>query len=139
MKRILFTLAAILLPFCTFASEADLLLPDLRQISFFDGAISGWSLLFTGGAIVILSLIYGLAQVFRMKVSPVHKAMAKVANTIYETCKTYLKQQGIFLIILFLIIGTIIAFYFGYLSGKSASVVALILLWTVLGIGGAYA
>ena len=139
MKRILIATVALLMPLFTFASEADLLLPDLRQITFFDGYISGWTLLFAGGAIVILSLIYGLAQVFRMKVAPVHKSMAKVADTIYETCKTYLKQQGVFLIILFLIIGTIIAFYFGYLSGKSVSVVALILLWTILGIGGAYA
>ncbi|MBP5709797.1 MAG: sodium-translocating pyrophosphatase [Bacteroidales bacterium] len=139
MKRMFVTVAAMLLPLCTFASEADLLLPDLRQITFFGGAVSGWTLLFAGGAIVVLSLIYGLAQVFRMKVAPVHKAMSKVADTIYETCKTYLKQQGLFLMILFLIIGAIIAFYFGYLSGKNASVVALILLWTILGIGGAYA
>jgi K(+)-stimulated pyrophosphate-energized sodium pump len=65
--------------------------------------------------------------------------MANVANTIYTTCKTYLLQQGKFLLILFAIIGAIIIFYFGVLSGKSFPQVLLILLWTVLGILGSYA
>jgi len=64
--------------------------------------------------------------------------MKKVADTIYATCKTYLLQQGRFLFLLFIIVGVIIAFYFGVLNAKSLGAVSLILLWTVLGILGSY-
>ena len=39
--------------------------------------------------------------------------MLEISELIYETCKTYLIQQGKFLLILELFIGAIIAFYFG--------------------------
>ena len=139
MKKTLFLLTVLCAPFVAFAGEADLQLPDLRSITFFDGAITGWSLLLWGSIIVILGLLFGLYQAVNIKKYPVHNSMAKISVTIYETCKTYLLQQGKFLMILFAIIGAAIVFYFGFLSGKAVGDVLTILLWTVLGILGSYA
>ena len=139
MKKFLTSLMLLLLPAFMFASEADLTLPNFGDVSFFNGALSAKALLLWGSIIVILGLLFGLIQAMRIQKFPVHKAMSNVANTIYTTCKTYLLQQGKFLLILFAIIGAIIIFYFGVLSGKTAPQVLLILLWTVLGILGSYA
>jgi K(+)-stimulated pyrophosphate-energized sodium pump len=121
-----------------FAGEADIQLPDFKSISFFYGAITGWSLLLWGSIIVVLGLVFGLFQAINIRKYPVHRSMANISATIYETCKTYLLQQGKFLLILFVIIGTAIVFYFGFLSEKGAGDVFTILLWTVLGIAGSY-
>ncbi len=139
MKKTLFTLLAFCAPMLAFAGEADLELPNLKGIEFFNGALTGWDLLLWGSIIVILGLLFGLFQAFDIKKYPVHKSMANISATIYETCKTYLLQQGKFLLILFGIIGVAIVFYFGFLSGKGVGDVATILLWTVLGILGSYA
>ena len=139
MKRFLLLSLALVCPFLLSASEADLELPNFKDISFFNGAVTGQSLLLWGSIIVILGLVFGLFQALRIKKYPVHRTMKNVANTIYETCKTYLLQQGKFLLILFAIIGVVICFYFGGLNHFSAGRIALILLWTVLGIGGSYA
>jgi len=139
MKKILASLSLLLLPAFMFASEADLTLPNFGDVTFFKGALTAKALLLWGSIIVILGLLFGLFQAMRIQKFPVHKSMANVANTIYTTCKTYLLQQGKFLLILFAIIGAIIIFYFGVLSGKSFPQVLLILLWTVLGILGSYA
>jgi K(+)-stimulated pyrophosphate-energized sodium pump len=64
--------------------------------------------------------------------------MLDVAHIIFETCKTYLIQQGKFLLILFAFIAICIAFYFGYLQHMEAGGVLLILSWTVIGILGSY-
>ena len=137
-KRVLLPLV-LLSPFFVQASEADLLLPDFRNIKFFNEMFSGWDLLMWGSIIVILGLIFGLYQAVQIKKHPVHKSMADIAKIIYETCKTYLLQQGKFLIILFAIIGVAIVFYFGLLSHKTIPEVLLILMWTVFGISGSYA
>jgi len=139
MKKLLSSLALLLLPAFMFASEADMTLPNFGDVTFFNGALTAKALLLWGSIIVILGLLFGLFQAMRIQKFPVHKSMANVANTIYTTCKTYLLQQGKFLLILFAIIGAIIIFYFGVLSGKSFPQVLLILLWTVLGILGSYA
>jgi len=139
MKKTLFLLSVLCAPFVAFAGEADLELPDFTSITFFDGAITGWSLLLWGSIIVILGLLFGLYQAVNIKKYPVHKSMANISATIYETCKTYLLQQGRFLLILFAIIGAAIVFYFGFLSGKGVGAVLTILFWTVLGILGSYA
>ena len=139
MKKFLLLLSALACPFFLSASEADLTLPEFRDISFFNGAVTGQALLLWGSIIVILGLLFGLFQALRIKKFPVHRAMKNVANTIYETCKTYLLQQGKFLLILFVIIGAVICFYFGGLNSMPVSRILLILLWTILGIGGSYA
>ena len=139
MKKALFLFGVLCAPFFVFAGEADLQLPDFKSITFFNGALSGASLLIWGSIIVFLGLLFGLLQAMNIKKYPVHQSMAKISATIYETCKTYLLQQGKFLLILFAIIGAAIIFYFGFLSGKAAGDVITILLWTVLGISGSYA
>lgn len=136
-KKILMSLF-LLFPLFLSANEADLTLPKFSDVNFFNGAVTGRSLLLWGSIIVFLGLIFGLIQAFRIKKFPVHKSMKSVSNTIYETCKTYLLQQGKFLLILFAIIGVAICFYFGVLSGKTLPQVLTILLWTVLGIAGSY-
>jgi K(+)-stimulated pyrophosphate-energized sodium pump len=77
-----------------------------------------------------------------MKVKKIraHQSMLDVAHVIYETGKIYLIQQGKFLAILFIFIGTAVAFYFGYLSEANFGFfgVVMILCWTVIGILGSY-
>jgi len=130
----------LIFPSLVVAGEADLELPDLLRSTFniFGTQISGWHLLFYGSIIVILGLGYGIWQYTKIKKYPSHNSMLKVSNTIYETCKTYLLQQGRFLIILFVIIGIAIFYYFFGLSGVKLPKVLLILLWSVLGILGSY-
>jgi len=139
MKKLLTLLSALTCPFILSASEADLTLPNFKEVTFFNGSLTGQSLLLWGSIIVFLGLVFGLFLALRIKKHPVHRAMKNVSNTIYETCKTYLLQQGKFLLILFVIIGAVICFYFGGLNHMSADRILLILLWTVLGIGGSYA
>jgi len=64
--------------------------------------------------------------------------MTDVGDTIFETCKTYLLQQGKFLIALEVLIGACIAYYFGVLEKLSLHEVATILGWSVVGILGSY-
>lgn len=90
-----------------------------------------------GIVICVLGMLFGFYQFGKVKKLTAHKAMLDVANTIYETCKTYLIQQGKFLLLLLVFIGVCIAFYFGVLEGKGFGVV-IILLWSVIGILGSY-
>jgi K(+)-stimulated pyrophosphate-energized sodium pump len=127
-----------LLPAAVFAGEADLVIPDLRTVSFFNGALTGWDLLFYGLVVVLLGLYFGYLQYRSILKMPAHKSMLDVSNTIYQTCKTYLLQQGKFLMILFGLIAVIMAYYFLALSGMKIGKVAMILMWSVLGILGSY-
>ena len=81
-----------------------------------------------GLVICLLGMAFGFYQFLRVKKIKAHKSMLDVSNIIFETCKTYLIQQGKFIAILFLFIGSIIAFYFGYLQGTRFSGVLLILI-----------
>jgi K(+)-stimulated pyrophosphate-energized sodium pump len=69
---------------------------------------------------------------------PVHDSMREVSELIYETCKTYLATQGKFLVLLECLIAVIIIFYFGLLQGFEAYKVAIILLFSVIGISGSF-
>jgi len=116
------------------ASEADLVVPSIQTIS-----PSSYTLLLIGLGISVIGLIFGLVEFLKIKNLDVHKAMAEVGNTIFETCKTYLVQQGKFLFVLEVLIGLCIAFYFGYLQQMELSGVLTILGWSVIGILGSYA
>jgi K(+)-stimulated pyrophosphate-energized sodium pump len=122
--------AALLLPFLTFASEADLAIPNLTT--------GQNNLLLFGFLICLLGMLFGYYQFHRVRKLRAHQSMLDVAKVIFETCKTYLVQQGKFLVILFVIIGLCIAFYFGFLQHNAAGGVLLILAWTVVGILGSY-
>ena len=117
-----------------FASEADLVVPSIKDINpdFF-------TYLLIGIGISVLGLIFGFIEFLRIKKLDVHSAMADVGNTIFETCKTYLVQQGKFLFGLEVLIGLCIAFYFGYLQHMPLKNVLIILGWSVIGILGSYA
>jgi K(+)-stimulated pyrophosphate-energized sodium pump len=117
--------------------EASLVLPDLNQATFFDG-VGGRSLLMVGLLVCVLGMLFGLMMYMRLKNLPVHRAMLEVSELIYETCKTYLITQGKFLLILEIFIGAIIILYFGVLQHFDATRVLIILLFSLVGIGGSY-
>jgi len=122
-----------------FASEADLKIPKLNSVTFEAlGGIRGDSLMYIGLLFCVFGGIFGLAQYQKTKNLPVHKSMAAVSNTIWETCKTYLFNQGKFLAILWLLIGACMIYYFGVLEKKPVTHVAVILAASVLGILGSY-
>jgi len=130
MKRLYTLLAAMMLPLFNFASEADLKIPDLET--------SQNHLLLFGFVVCFLGLLFGWYQFQKVRKLKAHQSMLDVSRIIFETCKTYLVQQGKFLVILFLIIGLCIAFYFGFLQAMPIGGVILILGWTVIGILGSY-
>jgi K(+)-stimulated pyrophosphate-energized sodium pump len=113
-----------------FASEADLKIPELSKDQN--------TLLLFGIVICVFGLLFGIYQFIKVKNLRAHQSMLDVAQIIYETCKTYLLQQGKFLIVLFLFIAVCISFYFGFLQHTSFGGVLLILMWTVIGILGSY-
>jgi K(+)-stimulated pyrophosphate-energized sodium pump len=64
--------------------------------------------------------------------------MREISELIYETCKTYLITQGKFILLLELFIGVIMVFYFGVLQHFAPVKVAVILLFSLIGIAGSY-
>lgn len=116
--------------------EANLILPNLAQATFFGGAINGRSLLLYGLIIVALGLLFGLVIYQQLKNSAVHRSMLEISELIYETCKTYLITQLKFLVILEAFIGAIIVFYFGVLQHYDALKVVIILGFSIVGICG---
>jgi K(+)-stimulated pyrophosphate-energized sodium pump len=119
------------------ASEAELKLPDLHQALFL-GGISGPTLLKFGLGISALGFVFGIAMYMHLRNLPVHESMLEISELIYETCKTYLMTQGKFLLILEAFIGSIIVFYFGYLSALPWFEVAIILAFSLIGIAGSF-
>ncbi|MBL9118322.1 MAG: sodium-translocating pyrophosphatase [Phycisphaerae bacterium] len=122
------------------AGEADLKLPQVDSVSFdvFGTSLNGGVLMWIGLGIAILGALFGLVQYKQTVALPAHKSMLAVSNIIWETCKSYLFQQGKFLAMLWIAIGAAIVFYFGFLEHKSAGSVTVILLASILGILGSY-
>jgi K(+)-stimulated pyrophosphate-energized sodium pump len=125
--------------------EANLELPDLTIAKFFGGTLNGKTLLYGGLLVSALGLVFGLMIYQQLKNLPVHQSMRDISSLIYETCKTYLITQGVFIFILWLFIGAIIAVYFGYFSkaqgapeGFDFNRVLIILAFSVVGILGSY-
>jgi K(+)-stimulated pyrophosphate-energized sodium pump len=118
LRPILFSLAVLLLTGTVArASEADLAIPKLDPARFFttqgdpNSGISAWNLLFFGSFVICGTLgisLYLRTQIHKL---PAHKSMLNVAEIIYQTCKTYLLQQGKFLLMLFGIIAIAITYY----------------------------
>src|SRR5258708_7475325 len=117
--------------------EAQLVLPDLSQANFLGGT-NGRTLLMWGLGVCALGLLFGFVTYKQLRDLPVHRSMLEISELIYETCKTYLVTQGKFLLILEIFIGVIIVFYFGLLEHMDAMKVAIILLFSVIGIAGSY-
>jgi len=129
--------------------EANLVIPDLDSVLFF--GMGGRSLLMWGLLVCAAGLLFALAIYHRLKHLPVHASMREISDLIYETCKTYLITQGKFILLLWAFIGVIAAVYFGRLAatidpatgvvthGFPPGKVAVILLFSLIGIGGSYA
>src|SRR5687768_910774 len=143
------SVAALLSPTAVLASEADIVLPDLRNQSFF--GVNGHQLLTIGLALAALGIVFGLVIYKQLKALPVHRAMGEVSELIYETCKTYLLTQGRFILILWACIAAVMVAYFGFLSGghgdakplpaglepySKGTEVTVILLFSLVGIAG---
>jgi K(+)-stimulated pyrophosphate-energized sodium pump len=141
------------LPVC--AGEADLAIPNLEKGKFDTlGGVSAWNLL-AGGALVICGTL-GISLWLRTQIHklPAHQSMLNVAEVIYQTCKTYLIQQGKFLLMLFAFIAVAISYYllgFGH-GGEAAAAgaepvkhidpyvtVLLVLFFAIVGMAGSYA
>lgn len=138
MKKII-SMLMLLLPLTVLAGEADLVIPDLKNSLFSSfGNLDGWSLLLYGTVIILFGAIFGYWQYSKIKKLPAHKSMLNVSNIIYQTCKTYLLQQGKFLLILFAIVGVAIFYYYFFLMDMHIPKVLLILFWAILGILGSY-
>ncbi len=116
--------------------EANLILPDLGQVQFH--GINSRTLLMAGLVVCVLGLGFGMVIFYQLKNLPVHKSMREISELIYETCKTYLITQGKFILLLEVFIGVIMIFYFGALQHMDALKVAVILLFSLVGIGGSY-
>jgi len=122
------------------AGEADIVLPDLSNISFnvLGSALNGIHIMYVGLIVCILGLIFGLVQSTQTKNLPAHKAMLNVSDTIWETCKSYLGQQGKFLIVLWILIAICMSYYFGGLQRAPLGNIVIILCCSILGILGSY-
>ncbi|MBE6452209.1 MAG: sodium-translocating pyrophosphatase [Alphaproteobacteria bacterium] len=121
------------------ASEIDLKVPSLDvAYNIYGWSVTGSELLLYGMGICILGMFFGLAAFLQIKKMPAHQLMLNVSNTIYETCKTYMKQQAKLLVVLELFIAICIFYYFFYLNATPMSKVLTILMWSVLGILGSY-
>ncbi len=116
--------------------EASLKLPDLSQVQFL--GTDGHQLLMYGILFCVFGLAFGMVIYTRLKNLPVHRSMREISDLIYETCKTYLITQGKFLLLLELFIAVIIVLYFGVLLKFEPFRVAIILLFSLVGIGGSY-
>jgi K(+)-stimulated pyrophosphate-energized sodium pump len=136
--RSVIVLAALLGSTNIFAGDADINLPALDQVSFYNGALSSHTILYLGLVICAVGALFGWMEYKNTRALPVHKSMRDVSHIIWETCKTYLFQQGKFLAALWILIAVCMIYYFGHLQGKATSAILTILASSVLGILGSY-
>jgi K(+)-stimulated pyrophosphate-energized sodium pump len=116
--------------------EANLIIPDLNSVTFL--GMPGRSLLMFGLIVCVAGLAFGMVIYRQVQRMPVHSSMLEISELIYETCKTYLITQGKFILILELFIGFVILLYFGWLQHFEPVRVAIILLFSLIGIAGSY-
>src|SRR5262245_40531241 len=134
------------------AQETSLAVPDLKKAHFRSvGNLDGWSLMLYGAFVICGTLgisLYLRTQIHKL---PAHKSMLDISEIIFQTCKTYLIQQGKFLLMLFVLIGAAISYYL-WASSQNAPpaaagaaeamnpvvTIALVLLFAVVGMGGSY-
>jgi K(+)-stimulated pyrophosphate-energized sodium pump len=138
------------------ASEADLEIPDLHKGRFFTSTpedpntgISAWNILFFGAVVIAGTVGFSLWMYTQIAKLPAHKSMLDVAEIIFQTCKTYLIQQGKFLLMLFVLIGLAMTYYYlgfphlnkeGVPHSQEHQVQTLlwVLFFAIVGMGGSY-
>jgi K(+)-stimulated pyrophosphate-energized sodium pump len=135
------------------ASEADLAIPDLHAGKFVIAGyeISAWMLLFCGSFVIAGTL--GISLYLRRQIHslPAHKSMLDIAEIIFQTCKTYLIQQGKFLLMLFVLIACAISYYLLGFEGEAVPLkpgdpepikgvmkLIYVLLFALVGMGGSF-
>jgi K(+)-stimulated pyrophosphate-energized sodium pump len=116
--------------------EANLILPDLSSVQVL--GTDGKTLLMGGLLVSALGILFGVVALKQIKDLPNHRSMADVSQIIWETCKTYLIQQGKFILMLEVLIGSIMVLYFGFLQELGAARVLMILAFSLIGIAGSY-
>lgn len=115
-------------------SEADLVLPNFKAVSFF--GINGWNVLAIGLVVALLGIAFGMVVFSKLKNMPVHKSMLEISELIYETCKTYLRTQAKFIAMLWVFIAAVIVVYFAVLEKQPIGKVAAIAGFSIVGILG---
>jgi K(+)-stimulated pyrophosphate-energized sodium pump len=158
LKLILLTFAGLLCTGATaHASEGDLAIPDLWTHGTFNtlGGVTPGTLLFLGSFVILGTLGISLYQIMQIHKQPAHKSMLNISEIIFQTCKTYLIQQGKFLLMLFCFIAVAMAVYLLGLSNVESPPAAeqahaaptinpiitliIVLLFALVGMGGSYA
>ncbi len=138
-ERGLALLPLLLLSTTAFGSEAELVLPSLTgSYTLFGLTLTGHQFLGIGVGVCLLGLLFGIFEILSIKRMPAHKSMLDISSLIFETCKTYMIQQGKMLVVFQIFIGACMIYYFSILQGMPTSKVGLILTWSLLGILGSY-
>ena len=117
--------------------EANLVLPDLSGVLVSWG-LSGRLLLLMGIGVCLLGLGFGTVTFLRLRRAPVHSSMLEVAEIIYSTCQAYLVRQGRFLMLLWAFITAVIVVYYKALVGFGWARVGIVVVFSLLGMGGSY-
>ena len=131
-------------PMAAFAGEENLALPSavdrLKPIFNFPCGVNmaGGRILWVGIFVCFCGLLFGLVEYLHLKKLPAHKSMLDVSTLIYGTCRTYLLQQGKLLLMLEVLIGGTMVCYFYFLKQLAVPTVALILMWSLVGIAGSF-
>jgi K(+)-stimulated pyrophosphate-energized sodium pump len=148
---LLLTFVSLSTPSLLLGSEANLAIPDLHEGKFTIGGqtISAWNLLFYGAMVIAGTLGISLYLRNQIQALPAHDSMLAVAEVIFQTCKTYLIQQGKFLMMLFALIAAAMSFYYVGLEHTDAdgnplsidrkiTILLYVLFFSVVGIIGSY-
>ena len=100
----------------TAGGEASLKLPDLSQVSFFNGAIDGHKLLLIGILFCLFGLGFGMAIFWRLKNLSCPPIDARNLGTDLRDLEDVPGDAGEFILLLWAFIVVIIAAYFGWLA-----------------------
>ena len=139
-RLVLASIAVFLLSSTALAGEADLAIPDLKLGTFTIAGqqITAWNLLFYGSFVIVGTLGISLSLRRQIRNLPAHQSMLDISEIIFQTCKTYLIQQGKFLMMLFAIIAVAMLYYFVGLQHKSIETAVMVLAFALVGIIGSY-
>jgi K(+)-stimulated pyrophosphate-energized sodium pump len=121
----------------THGGEVNLVLPDLSAVATL-GGLSGRLLLTLGLFVCAVGLAFGGWVYVQLRALPVHGSMLEVSELIYTTCKAYLVKQGKFLLLLWTFIAAVIVIYFAFLAKLPWSRVGIVLIFSLIGMGGSY-
>jgi K(+)-stimulated pyrophosphate-energized sodium pump len=116
--------------------EANLVLPPLNTVKIW-GYDARWCLV-AGLVVCLAGIAFGVFTYGRLKALPVHQSMREISELIYSTCKAYLIKQGKFLLLLWSFIAVVIIVYYIALVGFPVWKVAIIILFSLIGMAGSF-